>query len=65
MNTGLARSLAAAALLAALLTVPGFGADPAPEPGYPHGDFDGDCATCHSGDAWKPAASWSGSVVPW
>jgi len=27
-----------------------------PEVAYPHGDFDGDCGDCHSGDAWKPAA---------
>lgn len=27
----------------------------AEEPDYPHGDFNEDCSTCHTGDAWRPA----------
>lgn len=30
-------------------------AEVARPPDYPHGDLQGDCTTCHSGGAWKPA----------
>lgn len=45
--------LVAAALLAGWMLVPG-----APraedEPEFPHGDFEGDCETCHSDEGWTP-----------
>jgi len=46
-------AFAAPALLALACGVtPARAAD---EPDYPHGDFNEDCSTCHTGDGWKPA----------
>jgi hypothetical protein len=44
------------ALAVLALSVAGlFGTARAAEPGYPHGKFTGDCATCHDPDHWTPA----------
>jgi hypothetical protein len=43
-----------AALAVAAFVLAGGAARAGEDPDYPHGDFEGDCTTCHGDDGWTP-----------